>query len=105
MTQPGFMACQSCGIALPQTAAPMSDLSNKKLVAGLCGIFLGGLGIHKFVLGNNKPGIIMAAVSLCTLGFAAVPMHIVGVIEGIIYLTKSDAEFYQLYIVQKKEWF
>ncbi|MEX0716039.1 MAG: hypothetical protein WD066_05605 [Planctomycetaceae bacterium] len=29
----------------------------------------------------------------------------IGLVEGIIYLTKSDEEFYQTYIVGKKEWF
>ena len=27
------------------------------------------------------------------------------VVEGIIYLTKSDAEFQQTYVVQGKDWF
>ena len=30
---------------------------------------------------------------------------IIGIIEGIIYLTKSDEEFVQTYIVNKKPWF
>jgi hypothetical protein len=32
-------------------------------------------------------------------------MGLIGLIEGIMYLMKSDEEFYQLYAVQKKEWF
>jgi hypothetical protein len=32
-------------------------------------------------------------------------MHIVGVVEGIIYLTKTDQDFYEAYAVQKKAWF
>ena len=67
-TQPNAVVCLTCGVGLPRTSDPLGDLSTKKLVAGLCGIFIGGLGIHKFVLGNNKPGIIMAAVSVCSLG-------------------------------------
>jgi TM2 domain-containing membrane protein YozV len=97
--------CISCGAGLPSTIAPLADISTRKLVAGLCGIFLGGFGIHKFILGNNKPGIIMAAISVCTAMIGYPLMHVIGLIEGIIYLTKSDAEFYQLYVVQKKEWF
>jgi hypothetical protein len=31
--------------------------------------------------------------------------YILGIIEGIIYLTKSDEEFYQTYQVGKKAWF
>ncbi|GAB4187989.1 MAG: hypothetical protein Kow00105_02670 [Phycisphaeraceae bacterium] len=30
---------------------------------------------------------------------------LIGLIEGIIYLTKSDEEFVELYINQKKAWF
>lgn len=40
------------------------EISNKKLAAGLLGIFLGSFGIHKFVLGYNNAGIIMLVVSL-----------------------------------------
>jgi TM2 domain-containing membrane protein YozV len=81
---------------------PEDNFASKKVVAGICGIFLGGLGVHKFILGMNTPGIIMLVVSLFTCG---VPMGIVGLIEGIIYLTKSDEDFNQIYGVQKKEWF
>jgi hypothetical protein len=47
-------------------------------------------------------------ITLFTCGIGApltVVMPIIGIIEGIIYLTKTDAEFYQLYVVQKKQWF
>jgi len=36
---------------------------------------------------------------------ASIAMHIVGVVEGIIYLTKTDQDFYEAYAVQKKAWF
>jgi hypothetical protein len=36
---------------------------------------------------------------------ASVAMSVIGVVEGIIYLTKSDQDFYETYAVQKKEWF
>ena len=39
------------------------------------------------------------------MGIAALVMEVIALIEGIIYLTKSDEEFYQLYEVEKKEWF
>ncbi len=32
-------------------------------------------------------------------------MAIIGLVEGILYLTKSDKDFYKTYIVSKKEWF
>lgn len=89
-TQPGF------------GPSSLGDVSSKKLAAGLCGILLGGLGIHKFILGMPGPGVITILLSIITLGIAG---HIIGLIEGIIYLTKSDSEFYYTYMVQKKQWF
>ena len=47
----------------------------------------------------------MILVTVATCGFGAIPMGIIGLIEGIIYLTKSDEEFYQTYAVDKKGWF
>jgi TM2 domain-containing membrane protein YozV len=79
------------------------------MLAGILAIILGSLGIHKFILGYQKEGIIMIAVTLVvgffTCGIGASLMGIVGLIEGIIYLTKSDAEFYNTYQVGRKPWF
>ncbi|MFB9055179.1 TM2 domain-containing protein [Mariniflexile ostreae] len=74
---------------------------NKKVLAGVLGILFGSLGIHKFVLGYNKEGIILLIASIVTCGLAG----IIGFIEGVIYLTKSDADFYNTYQVGKKPWF
>ncbi len=74
---------------------------NKKVLAGLMGILFGSLGIHKFVLGYTQEGIIQIVISIVTCGIGS----IIGFIEGIIYLTKSDEEFYQTYQVGKKGWF
>lgn len=79
--------------------------ADKKIAAGICGILLGGLGIHKFVLGYTTEGIIMLLVTLLTCGFGGVVAGIIGLIEGIIYLTKSDEEFVSTYINSKKGWF
>ena len=82
---------------------------NKKLMAGILAIVLGSLGIHKFILGYQKEGIIMLVVTLVlgglTCGAGASLMGLIGLIEGIIYLTKSDAEFYNTYQVGQKPWF
>ena len=75
---------------------------NKKIAAGLLAILLGPLGIHKFLLGYTNEGIIWLVISLCTCGTVT---GILGLIEGIIYLTKSDQEFYETYQVNKKAWF
>ncbi|RMH60026.1 MAG: TM2 domain-containing protein [Candidatus Hydrogenedentota bacterium] len=79
--------------------------AEKKLPAGICGILLGSLGVHKFILGYTKEGLIMLALTLLTCGFAAPVVGIIGLVEGIIYLTKSDEEFVQTYIENQKGWF
>ena len=63
------------------------------------------LGIHKFYLGYTKSAVIMLLVSLLTFGIGAFVMEVIGLIEGILYLTKSDEEFYQTYVQNEKEWF
>ena len=90
------------------------DFIGKKTAAGLCGILLGFLGVHKFILGLNESAGVMLAFSLgglvltpCLLfpilGFLA--MWVIGFVEGILYLTKTDEEFYQTYAVEKRKWF
>lgn len=89
--------------------------AGNKIAAGLCGILLGGLGVHKFILGYNTAGFIMLGVTLggallgiLTCGITLVAswaMAIIGLVEGIIYLTKSDDEFVRLYVDGRREWF
>lgn len=81
---------------VPVTPIPGSE---KKLVAGLLAILLGGLGVHKFYLGYTKEGVIQLLLSLVCIG------GIIGIIEGIIYLTKTDEEFVATYINGRKGWF
>src|SRR5919204_893223 len=96
--------CSQCQAPLPavggyQPIQPPSPLSggppaqdwqkmgaDKKLVAGLCGILVGGFGIHKFILGYTTEGIIQIVITLLTCGIGS----IIGLVEGIIYLTKTD---------------
>ncbi|AWN23864.1 hypothetical protein DKM44_12025 [Deinococcus irradiatisoli] len=111
----------------PWNLASLSDIGTKKLVAGLLAIFLGAFGAHKFYLGRTTPGLIVLLVhiggwfltgvlSIVTLGLGAIilvplmslvatALGIVGLIEGIVYLTRSDQDFYQTYVVGKKDWF
>lgn len=88
--------------ASPQGPIPGAD---KKILAGLLGIFLGVFGIHKFVLGYQKEGIIMVVITVVSCGFAAPVTSIIGLIEGIMYITKTDEEFVNTYITNKKPWF
>jgi TM2 domain-containing membrane protein YozV len=79
--------------------------ANKKLAAGICGILLGTFGVHKFILGYQTEGIIMLLVSLLSCGMLAIVMQIIGIVEGIMYLTKSDEEFVRTYVEGRKGWF
>jgi len=93
---------------LPPPMTPPSTLAaraSNKIPAGICGILLGYLGIHKFILGYTGAGLIMLLVTVLTCGFAGWVMWIIGLIEGIIYLCKPDEEFVRVYVDGRKEWF
>lgn len=86
---------------------------SKKILAGILAIFLGAFGVHKFILGYQKEGVIMLVLSVVGIVLSCVGIGVllvwavglVGLIEGIIYLTKSDEEFYNTYQVGRKPWF
>ncbi|MBC7824833.1 MAG: TM2 domain-containing protein [Candidatus Parcubacteria bacterium] len=82
-----------------------SNDASKKVAAGICGILLGAFGIHKFILGYKTEALIMLLGSILTFGLAAPIFSIIGLVEGIIYLTKSDDEFISTYMTSKKGWF
>ncbi|MDM1297474.1 TM2 domain-containing protein [Empedobacter falsenii] len=75
--------------------------SEKKLIAGILAIVLGTFGVHKFYLGYTKEGVIQLIIGLVTCGAGG----LIGLIEGIIYLTKSDEEFDKTYVEGHKGWF
>ncbi len=92
-------------LAVPDTQTQAPEKS--KVAAGLLALFVGSLGIHKFYLGYKSEGIIMLVItllgSLVLIGPFA--MGVISLIEGIIYLTKSDEDFNQTYVQNKKGWF
>ena len=100
-TPPPF-AAPPPGATLPSAVA---GKASTKIAAGVCGILLGTLGIHKFILGYTGAGLIMLLATILTCGLAGCVMWIIGLIEGIIYLTKSDEEFVRTYVDGRKEWF
>ena len=102
-----------------------------KLVARLLGIFLGWAGAHRFYLGIKRPammqlavggGVVLAlvvgnifvALGIFGIGLFIGPLMyavgyialmaagILGLVEGIIYLTKSDEEFQAIYVTGQK---
>lgn len=93
----------------PPSAPPPILASNprasNKVPAGICGIILGAFGVHKFVLGYTGAGIIMLLITVLSCGILYPVMHIIGLVEGIIYLAKPDDEFVSTYVDGRKEWF
>lgn len=87
----------------PQEAwnQPPTLEENQKVLAGVLAIVLGGFGVHKFILGYTQEGVIQIVITVASCGLGS----IIGLIEGIIYLTKSDDDFYQTYQVGKRGWF
>jgi len=105
--------CPKCGVrqapvGIAHHAADdpaVRQAASNKIAAGLCAILIGTLGVHKFILGLTGPGLIMLLVTVLSCGVGAVVMWPISIVEGIIYLTKSDEDFYQTYIVEKRGWF
>ncbi len=71
----------------PAAAIDPSWPVKSKVTAGLLAIFLGGLGVHKFYLGKIGMGILY--IVFCWTYIPA----LVGLVEGIIYLSSSDENF------------
>lgn len=92
--------------AAPYAAAPVWQSSKSKLAAGLLGIFLGGLGVHNFYLGNTGKAVaqlLLTLVGWILLGLGPIAAAIWGFVEGIIILCSKpgspwhkDANGYEL---------
>ena len=85
-------ACPKCGhpngaVPSARVGAPVTGAPKSRIVAGILGILIGGLGVHKFYLGKVGLGI------LYVLFFWTAIPAIIGFIEGIIYLVQSDEQF------------
>ena len=101
--------------AMSTVATPDSTPTYPKsrIVAGVLALVVGGLGIHKFYLNYIGQGV---ALLVITLFIAIVSFSITGspilnflivifcLVEGVIYLTKSEEEFQQIYVEGTKPW-
>ena len=85
--QPQVVIQQAAPQQVYMTAVNPAWPIKNKMVAGLLGIFLGGIGIHKFYLGKVGMGILY--ICFCWTGIPA----FVGFIEGIVYLCSNDENF------------
>jgi len=100
---PGTQFCLHCGApvqgsqAVPvvssSPASPSALPANRKskTTAGILALLLGGIGVHKFYLGKTGAGI------LYLVFFWTYIPAIVGFVEGIVYLTMSEEDFYRKY--------
>ncbi|MCL6581962.1 MAG: TM2 domain-containing protein [Firmicutes bacterium] len=83
----GKVYCSGCAVG----ASVVQASTKSKLAAGLLAILLGGLGVHRFYLGHILLGIVY--LLFCWTGIPS----IIGIVEGVIYLTMSDEEFARRY--------
>src|SRR5687768_3893429 len=91
--------CESCGEIIkiraelcPKCGVRQRQASTKsKITAGILALFLGGLGVHKFYLGQTGLGI------LYLVFFWTFIPAIIALVEGIILLTMSDDRFAEKY--------
>ena len=97
--QANQLFCSSCGARQDGAVVPppvpradgVNNLNKKhgKTTAGLLGILLGGIGLHKFYLGSWGWGILFIVSIFILPGASA----LCGLIEGIIYLTMNEQKF------------
>ncbi len=100
---PKHVYCRGCGQAIHESAiscpkcgavqrsgnfgAARASSGRDRITAALLALFLGGLGGHKFYLGQTGLGI------LYLLFFWTLIPAIIAFVEGILFLTMSDADF------------
>ncbi len=94
--------CSGCGALIhkeapqcPKCGAPQADVVGRgrksRTTAILLALFLGGIGAHKFYLGRAGWGVVY--LLFCWTFIPAV----IALIELIIYITMSDADFARKY--------
>ena len=104
------IVCVKCGHAVRRQndARAVSEEGKSRTTAALLAIFLGGFGAHEFYLGNSNSAIIRLVVYIVGGVLMCVPsfvLSMISIIEGIIYLSKSDEEFENVYVKGKRSWF
>ncbi|WP_135305737.1 zinc-ribbon domain and TM2 domain-containing protein [Haloarcula amylovorans] len=93
----GARYCSECGAAQDDagggaTAGSSASGEKDRVTAGIFAILLGSFGVHHFYLGNIKFGVLY--LCFCWTGLPG----IAGLVEGILYLTKTDEEFQREYV-------
>jgi TM2 domain-containing membrane protein YozV/cold shock CspA family protein len=91
------------GVATAIYVVPSVIGEKNKWIAALLAFFFGPLGVHKFYLGQTGAGIIMLIGTIIIIGLPFTML--ISFIELIVYLVKSEQQFYEDYVVRKKSWF
>ncbi len=84
--------CTQCGASTGSNDVQSFTAEKNRVTAGVLAILLGGIGVHKFYL--NQIGLGIVYVLFCWTGIPS----IIGLIEGILYLTMTDAAFVAKYV-------
>jgi TM2 domain-containing membrane protein YozV len=103
---PEQVICVKCGAGISTAGASRTvgrgtstgtSWEKNKLVAGLLGILLGGIGAHKYYMGSWGWGIVFTATVILSMGFLAFIPAIIGLVEGIMFLVMSEDTFAEKY--------
>lgn len=100
---------------------------SQRIPAGMCGMCLGAFGVHKFILGYGMEGALLLTMSilgivlgtigaitgfLCCLPWVLMALYVlpaisgvIGFIEGILYISKTDEDFVETYQIGYRPWF
>lgn len=77
--------CVHCGVRVDRTSGRAAEgeySERSRLAAGILGIILGGIGVHRFYLGYIGIGILQIVVTVITFGIGS----LWGFVEGIIII-------------------
>jgi hypothetical protein len=87
--------CPKCGVRQHAASTAASGAAGhggrSRVAAALFALLLGGVGVHKFYLGRAGQGVVYLLFF-----WTFIPL-IVGFIEGLVYLSMSDADFASKY--------
>lgn len=78
---PNAEVCLECGVAVKKNGGDLAG--NDKIVMILVCLFLGGIGIHNFMMGETKKGVVkIVATFLCGLGWILALVDLIKIAMG-----------------------
>lgn len=96
------------GAPRPAVFHPPVVCDKSRVTAGFLAVFLGAFGAHKFYLGYKGAGVAMLLITVFGWPLLFIPswiMGLIGLIEGVLYLLRSDTEFRDTYVTGRRAWF